>query len=112
MDLPHLDESVVEMLREVMGGDFGLLINTFVGDLPVRLSDLNTCLSRGDISGMEKPAHTLKGSSANMGAKLLSFYCSELVQQIRNGSVTDASRMVANIEQESNTVLKLLEGVR
>jgi HPt (histidine-containing phosphotransfer) domain-containing protein len=111
MDLPHLDFAVVDMLKDIMGDDFQLLLQTFVADVPIRLQDLNTCLEQGDIPGMEKPAHTLKGSSANMGAILLSSICAELVDQIRAGNVPEPEQMVRKIEQETEVVQDLIKNL-
>lgn len=95
-----INHNVLNELKEVMEDDFGLLIETFLADGPERINDLRNLMSSGADSEMEKPAHTLKGSSSNIGAMKLSQACADLVDQVRAGSITDASSSVSAIESE------------
>ncbi|MDH5545800.1 MAG: Hpt domain-containing protein [Gammaproteobacteria bacterium] len=93
-----LDLQALEELREVMEDDFSLLIQTFLNDAPVRIDELKSALSAGDVLGLEKPAHTLKGSSSNIGATALSRACAKLVDDIRAGTVENPSADIKSIE--------------
>ncbi len=74
--------SVLEDLR-ALGGceDPGLLqelIDLFLDDAPRRLDEMHLGLSEGDFALMQRSAHTLKSSSANLGAVRLSGICKDM----------------------------------
>jgi two-component system, sensor histidine kinase and response regulator len=52
-----------ELLREIAG--------LFLEDYPKIMADLRDATARGDASGVERTAHSLKGSVANFGAKAI-----------------------------------------
>ncbi|WP_395792621.1 ATP-binding protein [Aquimonas sp.] len=78
---PALDQTVVEDLREVMGDEFLSLIRVFLEDTPRTLERLQAAAAAGDIPPMVAAAHSLKSTSANLGALELS----ELARQIEHG---------------------------
>lgn len=95
-----IDPEIVAVLRDVLAGDFPALIDTFLGDAPLRIHDLKNFANSGQLAAMEGPAHTLKGSSANVGAFVLAQACQELVRQCREGNVVDPAAAIAGIERE------------
>lgn len=77
-DLPiDIDPSVQDALRELMQGDYALLIETFNRDAHKRLAQLRSCLDGGDWDGFRQAAHSFKGSCGNMGAIALQQACEE-----------------------------------
>ena len=101
-------EALLE-LKDVMEDDFALLIETFLTDAPERIEELKKIVSGGGVQAeMEKPAHTLKGSSSNIGAMKLSAVCAGLVDQIRAGSVADPQASIAAIEAELEVAKEVL----
>jgi len=63
---------VLEELEAVMGGDYVSLIQLFLEDAPKQIQQLEQAAAENNIHGMIAPAHTLKSSSANLGALALS----------------------------------------
>ncbi len=78
---PALDSEVVEDLREVMGSEFLSLIRVFLEDTPRTLERLQAAAAAEDISTLIASAHSLKSTSANLGALDMS----ELARQIEHG---------------------------
>jgi CheY-like chemotaxis protein/HPt (histidine-containing phosphotransfer) domain-containing protein len=78
---PALDKTVVEDLREVMGDEFLSLIRVFLEDTPRTLERLQAAAATGEIPPMIAAAHSLKSTSANLGALEMS----ELARQIEHG---------------------------
>jgi CheY-like chemotaxis protein/HPt (histidine-containing phosphotransfer) domain-containing protein len=78
---PALDQTVVDDLREVMGDEFLSLIRVFLEDTPRTLERLQAAAAAGEIPPMVAAAHSLKSTSANLGALELS----ELARQIEHG---------------------------
>jgi len=67
-----LDVAVLDELREVLGSDVRALIDVFLDDAPQLIADLETAASRPDYPLLYQAAHSLKSSSANLGAMSLS----------------------------------------
>lgn len=67
-----LSMDVIEELRNVMGQEYRSLIQLFLEDAPGHIQRLEAAAAANDIAAMVAPAHTLKSSSANLGALALS----------------------------------------
>jgi signal transduction histidine kinase/DNA-binding response OmpR family regulator len=95
-----LDREVLRQLEEELGGAEALrqIVATFLDSAPGFLAALRDAAGRGDPSGMERAAHTLKSTSAMLGATALSVQCAELERLGRAGTVPDALSRVAAIE--------------
>lgn len=71
----HLDHTVLNALQEVMEDEYPVLLDTFVCDSAERVRVLHK--SRDSIQ-LVAAAHSLKGSSSNMGATRLAELCHQL----------------------------------
>ena len=82
-----IDAATIQGLRELGGEDepglLGELIAMFLEDAPERMRDITEGLSSGDYGRVERGAHTLKSSSANIGALGLSDLCRRIVESSR-----------------------------
>ncbi len=82
-----LDEEAFAAIRSVcaLEGDdtLGLLVTEFLADSRKILADLLDLLDQGDLSTMERLAHTLKGTAGTFGAKGLSRQMADIEQAIR-----------------------------
>ncbi len=67
---PLLDASVVETLRQL--GLLGRLYPAFITALPDQIARLSAAVAADDRPGMRMLAHTLRGSSGQLGATALS----------------------------------------
>ncbi len=76
----------VETTLHRFGGNEPLL-ERFVRKFPQdeTYKNLTSAVNQWDLPQIERLAHTLKGTSANLGFQTLSDDCHELVQAIRNG---------------------------
>ena len=76
---PVLDMSVIEELLSFSDdGDPELLldlIQMFLDDGPVKVAAVTEGVASGDMDKAERAAHSLKGSSGNLGARLLQYAC-------------------------------------
>jgi len=66
-----VDVAVLDVLRSLHddGDHFvSMLVSTYVADTLERVGLLRTALERRDADGLERAAHAIKGSSANLGA--------------------------------------------
>ena len=100
---PHIDPKVIEGMLVLGGGGRELLtrmIRIYLGDAPEHLSAIRDGMARADALGVARSAHSLKSSSANLGATALSELCQRLERHCRAGSTAGADGMVAMIEEE------------
>jgi CheY-like chemotaxis protein/HPt (histidine-containing phosphotransfer) domain-containing protein len=108
-----LDRSVLASLRELQEeGEPDILnelIELFLADVPSQLVVLKDTVEAGDAHSVERIAHTLKGSSANMGAARMTTICSELQDVGASGDPSRAPELLERLEEEFGHVHRALE---
>ena len=105
-----LDPEVLANLRDL--GDAELLAELagmFFDDATSRLGELREAVEAGDAAGVERVAHTLKGSSGNMGATRMSVICAELQDVGASGELARAPDLLEGLEEEFGRVRPALE---
>lgn len=99
-----LDANVVarlERLGATAGDDLiGQLATLFLADADARIGALRRALAEDDAGAVVRSAHTLSGSSANIGATNLSRLCVTLATGGAAGALVDRGSMVDGIEAE------------
>jgi signal transduction histidine kinase/DNA-binding response OmpR family regulator len=98
-----LDRDTLDYLREDLGGPAALceVIETFLENTPSTLAALRDAAARADIPSLRRAAHMLKGTSALLGARILSAQCLEIEQA---GDVADAAARVSAIEASYRSI--------
>jgi PAS domain S-box-containing protein len=108
-----LDRTVLEGLRELQKeGEPDILeelIGLFLADVPSQLVALREALEAGDAPFVERIAHTLKGSSGNMGATRMTAICSELEEVGASGDLSRAPELLEQLNEEFGRVGVALE---
>ncbi|HEX6474813.1 MAG TPA: Hpt domain-containing protein [Candidatus Limnocylindria bacterium] len=87
-ELPVLDESVLQEVLDATGDDRDFvreLIDTYLADSPEQLEAITAAIDADDAAALVRPAHTLKSSSATVGAMRLSGVARELEMAGRSG---------------------------
>ena len=69
---PVIDESALDELFAVIGPDAGRIVTVFLEDAPHLLAQLERAALAPDFTALREAAHSLKSSSANLGAMALS----------------------------------------
>jgi HPt (histidine-containing phosphotransfer) domain-containing protein len=98
-DVPVLDEQVLREVLESTGDDIGFvreLVETYLADSPAQLDAMTSAIEADDAAALVRPSHTLKSSSATVGAMRLSAVARELEMAGRAGTLEDSAR--ANLE--------------
>jgi two-component system, sensor histidine kinase and response regulator len=86
--VPVLDLAVLAELRTATGDDdefIADLIATYVGEGSEHIRAMADAISAGDVAGLVRPAHTLKSSSASIGALRLAAMCRGIEEGGREG---------------------------
>jgi HPt (histidine-containing phosphotransfer) domain-containing protein len=98
--LPVLAMEVVEELRAVMGPEYLVLIKLFLEDAPTHIQKLEAAAASNNIEAMVAPAHTLKSSSANLGALALSAVAKRIEIGARSEALPRPAVAVVMLENE------------
>ncbi len=95
-----LDVSALHELGQELGGPGALrdLIASFLEGSPDVVVALADAAARGDAQGVQRAAHTLKSTSAMLGALILSEQCAELERLARSDALSDPVPRVAAIQ--------------
>ena len=73
-----IDRAVFSNLWKILGEDTPELTRSFLDETDQLLTEMRRALDLGDWDSLDKAAHTLKGSSATIGANGLSKICQQL----------------------------------
>jgi DNA-binding response OmpR family regulator len=73
-----LEKHVLKELQEIMDEDFVAILESFLASAPGLMRNIKQAVQEGDLQALVRPAHSLKSSSANVGAVQLSELAREL----------------------------------
>lgn len=109
MDQPSvLDQAVLNTLRKLTPpGEPDVLaevLRLFLDEVPPRIARLRNAWSSGNIEEMHRAAHSLKGSSGNIGARRLYEVCSQLDAIGKAGDLAGAAPLVEALGVEFDKV--------
>jgi two-component system, sensor histidine kinase and response regulator len=111
-----LDQDILDNLRDLPGEGaddlLGELIILFAQEAPPRIAALRDALQQGDAKRVMQVAHSLKGSSANLGATRMAALCNELEQQGRAGNLDGGLQLHAELANEYPRVMLALDRER
>jgi HPt (histidine-containing phosphotransfer) domain-containing protein len=103
-DLAIIDLQAIENLRALNPGDEDAflreIVNIFLEDTPQRIAELDESLNEGDVTRFARAAHSIKGSSANLGAEALRAAAEKLEHHARTVGITDVTPLVQQIRVE------------
>ena len=105
----HLDPDVLSALREVMEDEYPKLLDTFLADSEARLNLLH---ATEDTAQLIEAAHSLKGSSGNLGANRLAELCSQLEYNANSMPPQSIKKLIAEIDDEFLIVRPLYKAER
>lgn len=74
----HVDSQLLAELQTFMEDDFGKLLRTYLSESAQQFDVARAACDRGDLEVLRRSAHSLKGSSLNIGAHRLAKLCAEL----------------------------------
>jgi len=98
-----VNPSVLQRLREHVG-DIAPAVQVFLRSLDRRLAELEKAVQHRDALGINKVAHTMKGSSSQFGAEDLAFLCSLAENMGKSGNIQQIDRIFQQIVQSAHRV--------
>lgn len=108
----HLDRAALEMIRRVQReGQPNILarvINLYLEDTPKLMQSIKEAMSQRDAAKLQYAAHSLKSSSARLGAQTLAAICKDLEDMGRNNSTGEVASTLSVLEFEYETTCRAL----
>lgn len=114
-DAPVLDPAVLDELRAATGDDDEFLrdlVATYVEEAAGHLDALGQAAAAADAAAIVRPAHTLKSSSASVGAMRLAAICRDIETAGREGrseGMPEAVELVRSTWAETLQALRAAE---
>jgi HPt (histidine-containing phosphotransfer) domain-containing protein len=103
-ETPVIDPQAIENLRALNPGDDDAFLREIVGifleDTPQRLAELEQSLAAADVPKFTRAAHSIKGSSANLGAMALREVAERLEHQSRVSGLGEVAGLLAALKAE------------
>lgn len=107
-----LDAEALARLRDLdPSGNAGLVprvLATYTQSLQRLLGQLRAARQDADVQGQHHVVHTLKSSSASVGALKLSALCADIERQLRDGRKDDLDTQLDGLDAEGERVLGAL----
>jgi HPt (histidine-containing phosphotransfer) domain-containing protein len=107
-DSSHVDTDTLNMLKDIMEDGFANLLQTFIDDSKLRIDELRQALNESNADGVRRAAHSLKGSSGNLGANSLAALCLTVESQSKDGDLNGLDAELKKIEQEYQQVVNVM----
>ena len=99
-----LDSQVLDSLRQLAGAKASTLINKIIGqyfeDSPEKLQAIATAAAEKNADALRKAAHSLRSSSANLGAITVAELCKTVENIARTGTTKGTSEAIAQLQTE------------
>jgi len=99
-----IDPQSIENLRALNPGDDDAFLREIAGifleDTPQRIAELDQSLLEGDVSRFTRAAHSIKGSSSNLGALVLQAAAEKLEQRARSQGLGDVGLLLVDVKLE------------
>lgn len=103
-DAPVIDPQAIENLRALTPDDNDEFLREIVGiyldDTPQRIAELEQSLATGDTDKFVRAAHSIKGSSSNVGASVLRAAAEKLEHTSRAQGLGAVGDLLATVKAE------------
>ena len=104
-----LDDAALAPMRINRPDMLARIIKAYLAYAPAAISDLSAAAREADLERLGRHAHSLKSSSANLGANGLSALCRQLEQTAQSGELDAAQILAEKICVSFNAVNSALE---
>ncbi len=115
-DIAPLQENALAQIRALQRSDAPSVLNRairrYFDHTPGQIEALDRALGGGDLIALRRAAHSLKGSSAMLGATRLAALCEQIEAEARAGRLLLGSAQLDRVRLEYETVRRALEAAR
>ena len=106
-----LDDKVIEQLRQDMGEDAVMVIESYVESIDEFLCDIQNRTVRTSSDDLHRWAHTIKSSAASIGAMRLAHLAAQMENSYRDRVQIDLGEQLQSMQQEYRRVNDSLEKI-
>lgn len=106
-----LDMDLVTELRDIMADGFVALVDSFQRDTEQRLADIREACVAGEYERLRQLAHSLKGSSGNLGAREVAAACLAIENALKEGQTAQLGALVDTLVHSSEVALQALRAL-
>lgn len=103
-ETPVIDLDTIETLKSLNPDDNGEflkeIIAIFLEDTPQRIAELESSLGKGDLPTFIRAAHSIKGSSSNMGAMVLRETAEALESKAKASGLASVGELLIRIKAD------------
>lgn len=103
-----LDWELVGELKEIMAEGFITLVESYERDTAQRLTEMYRAMEQGDRTLLRQLAHSLKGSSSNLGAIEVTGHCVDLEHGAAAAAQEDLLSLIGRLEASHDQALAAL----
>jgi histidine phosphotransfer protein HptB len=102
--MSRIDERAIGELRELMGDEFGALIQAFASDSRAQIDAIDAALAAADAERVRRYAHSMRGACVNLGANDLAALCERVEASGRAGDCGAAGTLMPSLKRELDAV--------
>ena len=106
-----LDDKVIEQLRQDMGEDAVMVIESYVESIDEFLCDIENRTARTSSDDLHRWAHKIKSSAASIGAMRLAHLAAQLENSYRDRVQIDLSQQLQFMQREYQRVHATIEKI-
>jgi len=106
-----LDDKVIEQLKQDMGEDAVMVIESYVESIDEFLSDIENRTVRTPTSDLHRWAHTIKSSAQSIGAMRLAHLAAQMENSYNDRVQFDLGAQLQSMQQEYRRVNASLEKI-
>ena len=106
-----LDDKVIDQLKQDMGEDAEMVIESYIESIDEFLSDIENRTVRTPSDDLHRWAHTIKSSAASIGAMRLAHLAAELENSYRDRVQIDLGEQLQSMRQEHRRVHASIEKI-
>lgn len=108
-----IDRAAIKNLEQINPKLIGRMVHLFTSEeAPILLQNLRQAIANNDLKEVSYAAHTLKGSSNILGAKILGKLCLEVELKGKRGENAGLSELLIEIEQQYQVACQELAKLR
>ena len=103
-----IDDGMISALKDMGPEIFVELVELYLEEAPNQVAEVRRQFELGDAAGMGAAAHSLKGSSLNLGANSLADICKQIELKGKDGDFNNLENLLEQLDlryQEVQTAL-------
>lgn len=87
------------------------VVGLYKENAPVLLEQIQSCYAENDVAGLKRASHTLKSSSAQIGARLFSLQCKAIELKATSNDLTGVDMDIKSLLEDFHKVITALDNL-